>query len=314
MQIIQILLRQIIIMFIYMALGYLLFKAKKITKEGSRDLASLLLWVISPSIILKSFCIEFSILKLTELFYSTILAFLALLISTCISKIIYPKSPIDNFASSYPNCGFMGIPLVQATLGNEAVFYMLGILSLLNIFQQTHGVKLMAEAGTGTGTGTKNSNSFFKIISNPLIITPIIGLLIFCLNLGTKVPSIFTTTLDGLGSLNTPIAMILLGTYLAQTDVKSLFVSPILYKLSFTRLLVIPFAIIVVYCLIPINTTIKLAVLIPASAPIGTNTAIYAQLYGSNYTYACKTVALSTLLSIIGLPIVLFTGNYLFSF
>ena len=115
--------RQTLVMFLYMLAGFGLFKAGKLTVQGSRDLATLLVWLVLPIVIANSFCVEWSMERLEQLLYSSLLGALALLLAMVTARVLYPKAPIEDFAAAFSNAGFMGLPLIQAALGAEAVFY-----------------------------------------------------------------------------------------------------------------------------------------------------------------------------------------------
>ena len=294
--------RQTVVMFLYMLAGFLLFKAKKLTIQGSRDMGTLLLWLVIPTVLINSFCVEFSMQKLQQLLVSSMLGALALLLAVIVARLLFWDTPIDDFAAAFSNAGFMGIPLVQASLGSEAVFYLTGIIAMLNILQWTYGV--------GVLTQKKASLSLKSIFCNPIMVGALIGLAMFITGLGTKLPSVVSITLSGLAALNAPLAMLILGCYLAQTKLGDMFATPRLYWLSTVRLIGIPLLTLLIFWPLPLASEIKLAVFIAASAPVGANVAVYAQLHGLNYPYACQTVSLTTLLSMITLPFMLLIANF----
>ena len=304
MQIAQIVIRQTLVMFLYMLAGFVLFKIKKMTVQGSRDIASTLVYLIIPAVLVNSFCVEFSAEKLKAFLLSALLGAISIFLAIVISRLLFPKAPIDNFASAFSNAGFIGIPLVQAALGPTAVFYLVGIIAMLNVGQWTYGVGLL--------TGKKSATSLKSILLNPIMIGALIGLVLFLTGLGSRVPEIIRITLQGISSLNGPLAMLVLGCYLAQTEPKKLVTTPRLYWMSAVRLLLIPLATLLVFWPLPIASEIKYAVFIAASAPVGANVAVYAQLHGKDYPYACQTVALTTLLSIVTLPLMVMAAGLLF--
>lgn len=293
--------RQTLVMFLYMLAGFLLFKAEKITVQGSRDMATLLVWLVIPTVLINSFCVEFSAEKLRQLLLSSLLGALALLLAIIAARLFFRKRPIDDFAAAFSNAGFMGIPLVQAALGSEAVFFLAGLIALLNILQWTYGVGIL--------TGKKAALSLKSFLFNPIMVGILIGPALFVTGLGTRLPLVISSTLSGLAALNAPLAMLILGCYLAQTRLKDVFTTPRLYWLSAVRLIIIPLITLLVFWPLPMDREIKLAVFIAASAPVGANVAVYAQLHGLDYPYACQTVSLATVLSTAALPLMLLAAN-----
>lgn len=298
-----IILKQTLTMALYMAAGFILFKTKKITEEGSKSLASVLVWLVIPAMIIKSFCTAYSTEQIIKLGFSFLLGALSLLISIVITRLLFGKFPIDIVACSFSNAGFMGIPLIKASLGDEAVFYLIGLISLLNILQSTYGVSVLR--------AEKQKQSIRSILLSPIVISVLIGLCIFLFGVGDKVPTILYSGIEAIAALNAPLAMLVLGVYLAQCSFKELFNIPRLYLMSAARLLLIPVIIILVFWPLPIDTNIKLAVIIASAAPAGSNVAVYAQLYGADYKYACKTVALTTIFSIVTMPLMVMLAQAL---
>ena len=291
-----ILFRQIMVMFVLMFIGVWLFKRGFVTKDGSKQLGSILLYVVIPTIVLRSLWIEFTYDRLFMLFKTFGLALLALIISMLISKIFFKNDPVANFSSSFSNAGFIGIPLVQALMGNDAVFYITGIIMMLNLLQWTYGLVIM--------TGNVEHIQIKRLLKNPVLIAFAIGFLAFLLNLPK--PEIVTTTLNTIAGLNTPLAMIVSGVYLAQCKFTSLFNDINLYRVSFVRLLVIPVITTVVFMLFPESLNeCSLAILISASAPVGANVAIFAAQYDADYTYAVRLVCTTTIFSIITVPLII---------
>ena len=305
MEIMTILFKQIFLMFIYMMIGFILFKKKMITKQGSKELATLLLYVILPLAIIKPYLIDFNYEKLIGLGKSFVIAVIALALSMLIAKLIFGKKhPMENFCAAFSNAGFIGIPLTQMALGEEAVFYIAIFIALLTVLQWTYGVMII--------TGDKSAASPKKIVTNPIVIAVVIGILIFLLPV--SVPPILTSAVSTIAALNAPVAMIILGVYLAQTKLKELFTTKIVYLSTFVRLVLIPLLTIGVLSLFPESfQDVRLAILISASAPIGTNVAIFAQLNGMDYTEAVKNICFSTLLSILAIPLIIGFANFVWT-
>lgn len=291
-----IVLRQIVIMFVYMAIGGLLFKKGLITKEGSKSLANLLLYVVLPCVVVKSFCVARTPERTSGLLVSFLAALGILLLAMVVSHLLFKKNPIDDFSAAFSNAGFMGFPLVAAVQGSEAIFYAAGFVALLNALQWTYGQSLIS--------GDPSYRSPKAILKNPLVLSLLLGMLIFCLEI--PVPAIASDLLAALSALNAPLAMVILGVYLAQTDAKTLFNDPHLYVVAAARLVLIPLLTALVLKLLPAQyASIATTLVIVAAAPIGSNVAVYAQKLGKDYAYAVRGVCLSTLLSAVTMPLLM---------
>ena len=296
MEVIIIIIRQLFIMFFYMAIGVALFRAKLVTKEGSRTLAHLLLYCILPCVIVKSFCLERTPENTAAFGASLLWAFILLLAAMLVSFVFFRRSPMDNFGAAFSNAGFMGFPLITAVLGGNAVFYAAGFVALLNALQWTYGQWIL--------TKDRKRVSFKVITTNPIVLSLLLGVILFLAKI--PVPALLTSVMGTVANMNAPVAMIVLGVYLAQTDIRKLFTTGRVYAVSAVRLLLIPAVSLLLLRLSPkLPPEISTALLIAASAPVGSNVAVYAQKLEMDYTYAVQTVCLSTLLSVVTMPAIL---------
>ncbi len=304
MDIVILLLKQNLIMLIYLLIGYFLFKKKLVSTQGSGDIGRMLLYIVMPVAIIKAYIIDFSVERLQGLLISFLAAVFSLMLSIVISRFAFRNEEgIERFGAAFSNAGFIGIPLVQMTLGTEAVFYVSSFVALLNILQWTYGVLVM--------TGDRSVISFQKVRTNPIVISFLVGIALFLLPI--PLPQVVESVLGTVSSMNGPLAMIVLGVYLAQVPLKSLFTEGIVYRCTFVRLILIPVLTLLLMMLVPKEYyLVKMAVLIAASAPVGSNVAIFAQLYEKDYTRAVKEVCMSTLCCIITLPIIVGIAGLLF--
>ena len=118
-----IILKQTIVMFLYMFAGYMLFRAEKMTIKGSKDIAALLVWVVIPSVIVNSFCVDYSREKLIQLGGSALLSALGIGTAMIIAAVLFKRHPVDNFGSAFSNAGFIGIPLMDHIIIGDGRYY-----------------------------------------------------------------------------------------------------------------------------------------------------------------------------------------------
>lgn len=291
---ISILLRQIAIMALLAAVGVYLSRKGFLSPQGTKDLGAILLRVIIPCVIVKSYITEFSRERLLELALSAGLALIGFILAMVISYLVFGKRRrLENFAASFCNAGFIGIPLAQAIIGEEGVFYIAASVALLNLFQWTYGVYIMADR--------KDAISAKTIAKNPVVIAIVIGVVLFVSQI--PVPGIVTSTLGYIAGMNTPIAMILMGTYLAKLPLKKL-LDKRAYGCVLFRLVIIPAVILLVFWVLPVsNADIALAAFLAAATPVGANICVFAQQYDCDYEFSVVTVCLSTLLSVVTVPL-----------
>ena len=291
---ISILLRQIAIMALLMAVGILLSRRGFLSPQGTKDLGAILLRIIIPCVIVKSYITTYSRERLLELALSAGLALVAFILAMGIAYLVYGKRRrIENFAAAFCNAGFIGIPLAQAVIGDEGVFYMAASVALLNLFQWTYGVNIM--------TDRKDSIRAKTIVKNPVVIAIVVGIALFLSRL--PVPGILTSTLGYIAGMNTPVAMILMGTYMAKLPWRKL-LDKRAYGCVLLRLVVIPAVVLAVFWALPIsNQNVALAAYLAAATPVGANICVFAQQYDCDYEFSVVTVCLSTVLSIVTVPL-----------
>ena len=291
---ILILLRQIAIMALLMAVGIYLSRKGFLSPQGTKDLGAILLRIIIPCVIVKSYITTYSRERLLELALSAGLALVAFILAMGIAYLVYGKRRrIENFASAFCNAGFIGIPLAQAVIGDEGVFYMAASVALLNLFQWTYGVYIM--------TDRKDSIRAKTIVKNPVVIAIVVGIALFLSRL--PVPGIVTSTLGYIAGMNTPVAMILMGTYMAKLPWRKL-LDKRAYGCVLFRLVIIPAVVLLVFWALPIsNQNVALAAYLAAATPVGANICVFAQQYDCDYEFSVVTVCLSTVLSIVTVPL-----------
>ncbi|MBQ2657647.1 MAG: AEC family transporter [Erysipelotrichaceae bacterium] len=303
MELVTVLLKQVLIMYILIFIGYYAYKKKLITDQGSKDIGKILLNIVIPVVIISNFCVERTPEKVSELLSSAMISLICMTVSIIVSILIYHKrNRIDEFSVAFSNAGFIGIPLVQATLGSGAVFYISIMIVLINLLQWTYGIF--------TITDDKKYINVRQVVKNPIVISVAIGIVIFGLNI--KLPSIVNSVFSIISGINTPMAMLVSGVYLAQSDILTIIKKKDVYLVSFVRLILIPLVVTAIMKLIPLGSIdLKLAILLAGSAPVGSNVAIFASQYGKDYKRGIENVCVSTLLCIASLPLIVFIAKLL---
>ena len=301
MGIISTIVEQVSIMYVLMAIGFIVYRKKLINEEGTKQLSNLLVWVINPLIMLTRYQMDFSMIKLKELGISFLVSLCSMLIGFLIGEIIFKKDQrIDKFAIGFANAGFIGIPLVTSIMGIDKVFFLSAYLVCFGILSYTYGIYMVS--------GNKKLITVKSLLLNPGIIAVAIGLLVFISPV--KLPKIIYDAFNLVGGTNTPIAMILLGTYIAKSKLITLFSDGHAYFVCFIKLIVIPMVILVLFKFLPSDLMeIKMVVLIAMSTPVGLTVPMFSQMYGGDYEYGAKLVGLSTLLSLATIPVILYLAN-----
>lgn len=286
---------QVVIMFLLAGIGALMFRSGKISLEGSKSIGSILVNLSLPAVIINGFLVERTPERITGLLLSALLAAVTLALAILAARICFRKDPMAQFAAAFSNPGFFGIPIILSCLDNGAIFYIAAYVAFLNLLQWSCGVFLL--------TGATENITPKRLLTAPFVIAIEIGVFFFLT--GFPVPGILAKAVTHLANLNTPLAMFATGVYLAQTDPKKMVRKAVLYKISVVKLLVVPLLAMVMLALLPkAYFDLKLTLLIAAACPTGTNIAVYAQLHDRDFGYAVETVAVTTILSLLTLPLV----------
>lgn len=288
-------------MAIYCLIGFCLHKKKLVSKEGCRAFSKLLLYVILPCVIINSFLREATPDVTKALVICIAVSALLLVLSMLISKLAFSKDAVAMFSASFSNAGFMGIPLITLAYGSEIVLYIAPFVALLNILQWIYGQNLLLG---------KKQSSLRDVACNPLVLAFAAGLLLYALPV--SLPELLQKPIAALSACNAPIAMIILGYYLAEIPLRQLALAADAWKVSAVRLLVVPVLSVLVLAWLPgLSAPVKTALIIAASAPVGINVAIYAELLGKDYLRAVAMICSSSVLCLLTLPLITLFANTL---
>ena len=298
--------QQVAILFVLMGFGAVMRKAGLFRENAVDGLVNVLLLVVTPCLIVDVFQRPFDPSMLKGLGLGFAIASLAHVVLIVLSKLVVRhrdesvRRPLL-LAAVFSNAGFMGIPLEQAVLGGEGVFYGVVYVVVFNLFMWSWGLRTMCAAGNREqGRGNRA-----KMIVNPGTVGIALGLpLFFC---SVKLPAVIGVPVHHMANLNTPLAMIVIGYALAGTAfVKVLRLSAV-YVATFLRLVVCP--LLVIAALYPFRQTLDrnmmLAMVIAASAPVAAMVSMFAQKFGRDVDVSVAVVSGTTLLSILTMPVVI---------
>ncbi len=292
---------QVIILYILVAVGFIADRRKIFTQSTAKLSNNLLFYIVTPSVIITSFLsTEFSVQKAASLGIAFLGAAGTMLLGALMSAPFFKSKgadrPVYQFSSVYGNMGYMSLPLASAIIGSEGVFYCSAGVMAFNMVCFTHGVWLMSKKADGK----KTSFELKQIIRNPGVISVLIGLPLFIA--GVKMPGVVLTPLKHIAGMNTPLAMIFFGTYIANTDIKKMFLDTGIYLVGVIKLILIPLIMLFTYKLIGVSGTLLTACMISASAPSANNTVMFSAKYGHNTQTASKIVSLVSFISIFTIP------------
>lgn len=285
-------------LFLMMGVGFVLAKWKKLTDQGLSQITFLLLNIVCPCIIIDALQIEREPGALRSMGVGALIMCAAYGVWALLAQLTFRRQPektrsVLRFGQVYGNIGFMGLPLIEAVLGAPAVVYATTPYVVFTVIVWIHGAALM---------GGRRSISLKNIILNPGVVGCAIGLALFLLRI--RLPSLVGSAVGFLGSMNTPLAMLVIGAQMAGANLGATVRSPRLYLASAVRLLVFPAILLVALLPLRLDGTMYTAYVILAATPVAGFTSILGQRFGQDTASAAQLVSLSTLLSIVTLPCV----------
>jgi hypothetical protein len=311
----EIIISQIVMLAIVVLIGAVSARFKVITRE-SKDMLSKVIFNISLPLMLFT---NFLRLEATPrllansaivLGVSGLIIFFMLLVgwlTTRVVKMNGREAAVFKAHSMFGNIIFLGFPLITALYGEEGLLYASMFQLVSNIIMWTVGVVVLSH-----GNGKSWQKSLSKII-NPNTIATLIGLVFFLFSL--KLPSIIVTPFSALGSANTWLSMLYIGAMMYLSDVKGLIGRKLIYILSFNRLVLVPALLVSLFALfasvagfLP-DRLVTAVIILEASMPCMATVVIMSKELGADDQLAVANVFVSTLVSILTLPLVMMAIN-----
>ncbi|MBP3310743.1 MAG: AEC family transporter [Butyricicoccus sp.] len=290
--------QQIVVMFFIMLLGYYIFRKGVFNNETTKSMSGLLNRYVTPCTLIRSFQREFDPALARTFFITLLCAAATFVISVTVARLVYRPQRAENYADRrvctiLTNDGFMALPLLSAMFGASGVFLGSAHICCMAVVLWTYCVWELSH-------GRETMNARNVIFNNPGLIGAVLGMLVFVSPV--KLPGLLYTAIDFVGDLNTPLAMICLGCFIAQVDLKECFADKSLWGLSALHLLAVPLVVMAILLFVPVDQTAKLTLLVGAAAPTAIASAMFSQVYGADFLYATRAIALTTILSVVTLP------------
>lgn len=300
MELAVITLEKVMIMCVLAFVGFICYKRGLIDEEQNKGLSELVLQVFTPILLFTSLQQDFSEERIRGFIICVIVSIVGFFISLIIAQIASLKEndynkPVELVALIYSNCGFIGIPLVQGIFGSEGVFYMSAFVAVSNFLIWTHAVLVMS--------GKADIKSILLSFKSPTIISIVIGMIFFVMQ--WKLPKFVMDPLEMFAAVNTPLAMMVAGINIAQENILKLLSHRRLYLICTLRLIVIPFVLLILLKLTPINKVISQVAILATACPAGVTGTLFAMRYNKNSGYATEIFAMTTILSIRTLPFIM---------
>jgi len=288
---------KVAVILIFIVVGYATVKLGVFSQKGLGEITSLLLYIVTPCLIVTSFLsAESGSLDAWSMFLAFALPAASMFMSIAGSYLFFRKEEpnrrkVLRFALIFCNVGFMGVPLVQGIVGTEGVLYSSFFIVVFNVISWTYGYTMMGGGKIRLKT----------LLLNPGVIGLVIGLPLYFLDV--QLPEIIASPVEMMSAVNTPLAMIVVGGYIARVKWKEFISDIAVYKMAFLRLLVAPALYLALALLVRPNDALLLSSVIQAATPVAANTVLFAVQFKNDAELASKSIAVTTALSVITIPL-----------
>ncbi len=291
---------QVIIMFAFMLVGYVLRKSGKFPDNASKILSTALVYVCMP-------CLSFStqaknmtinnVLNQGEtIFFGLIILAMGYVVALVLSKVFANnkfETGVYIYSFTIPNLGYMGYPMVEAVFGSEALFHMMMFVLPMNVFIYTKGIAMLSP------NASKGLKGF---ITNPSIVGLFAGALVGLV--GIKLPKIVADIASSASACMAPIAMMMTGAVIAAKPLKEMLKGIKPYVASLIRLILLPLIALAVLILLKVDSHIVIVAIATLAMPLGLNTVVFPEAYGGDGRLGARLALISHTMAVITIPIV----------
>lgn len=308
-----ILAEQVGIIALLLFVGVWLGKKEIVSYEAARMFANVTLTVITPVVILRILQRDLR----TELFRAFLLAVLMIIVYHIICAVAGivlfrgkdDDTAIDRIMTVGSNCGYMGIPLITSVLSDRALIYTVAFLVVLNLYIWTGGVMTLQRSG---------KISVKDLLKNPALLASVAGLVLFGIQalLGWTIPAVLGKTMDSIAQMNTPLPTIVTGVLIANLPLKKLLRDVRIYLVSLARLVLLPLLFLGILLLLRAQTWVAdgvefvIALVICSACPCALSGILMPARIGIDAQRGGALVGVSTVLSIVTIPLVVAVAQY----
>ena len=255
--------------------------------------------LITPMRIFASYQIAYESRIVQNIFWSFLLVAIAFAVQIPLAHLLIrkqgnPDYQVERMSVIFPNCGFFGIPLIESLFGSEGTIYIAVYVTVFNI--------LLWSVGTMIMSGRPSLRQMLKSFASPAVIATVLGLGTLLLRI--QIPSLIMETINAIAAMNTPFAMIVAGGTLASTHILPCLKELRVYRVLLYKMLLVPAAAALVLSLVPLDSMLVMIPAVATSCPTGAVCTMFAILYDKNSAYASQLFAVTTVSSIVTIPLI----------
>lgn len=310
----MLLLEQMLALFLIMCVGYYSYRKEIITDEVNRKLSAIVVNIANPAMVLSSSMGNEKVQE-QELLIMAILAVAVFAVLILLAAFLPRLFRLEKRSwgayramTVFGNIGFMGFPIISSIYGEGALFYATIFVIVLNVLIYTYGISVMRTIPEGTETlppseGSKRTPwSEIRKIFNIGVAACILTLIIYLVDI--PMPSFFRKTTSMLGGMTAPLSMLVIGASLAGMDLKSLLTDKKLIGFVLFRLLAVPAVGLLAIGQFIGDDLILGVCMVMLATPVASMTTMLARQYGGDHELTARGVALSTILSVVTMPLI----------
>ena len=292
--------KQVAVLFLLIFAGFACVKTGTVKIEAKKAFSDLLIYLIVPAMVINSYLTEFDPKVLQNLLrsfaLSTVLLLLGLVITFLLTLRIGKEknTPILRFACIFSNAAYMGFPLIQALFGAEGLLYASAYVTVFNILLWTVGYAMVSGK-------VRPGEVLHSILTTPVLWSVLLGLTLYLCRV--NVPELIRQPLQLVGSMNTPLSMIITGMLIAGSKPEKLLGNREIYRIILIRMLFIPLASFLLFRLLGVQGMAAEVVLLLEACPCAAITSVFAVQFGYDEDLAAGSVVITTFISIVVLPL-----------
>lgn len=291
--------QQVLMLFMLIAVGFLLGKLKLLNAQGSLCMSNIMLYAVVPCLVVSSFQRPLETEHLQNLGLTILLSLVVHIALIAITAAVLRRAPkerrgIYSLCAVMANCGFMAFPLQSALYGSLGVFYGSGYMVIFNVATWTYALYMAAD-------GDKSVLKLRTILLNPTIIALVVALALYLAEI--SLPDLLLTPIGYISSLNIPVPMLIIGFHLSQADLKTALQDSGAFASIALRLIVSPLLTIGFCLLLNLDPMVSTVMVIAAATPAAAVVTMLVSKFGKNAPLSSSLVSIHTLCSAVTIPI-----------
>ena len=303
MQVFSATLNQMLVLFIFMAMGFFLNKKRLLPLDSSTALSKLETYLFVPCLVFSVFykycTVENFKQKSVYIIYGTAIMAVSLVIGIFLAKLFAKDGylrKIYTYSFAVANFSFMGNAVVLGVFGEQVLFdYMIFTLPL-NMYVYSIGTASLKQSPDG-----KAEKISLKDFINPIFIALVLGMILGLA--AVPLPKFLTSAITSAGNCMSPIAMLLTGFVVGNFSIKQLIKNKLVYFASAIRLIILPALFMLVLLALKTDNDIIRVALCATAMPLGLNTVVFPAAYGGDTTLGASMALISHVISVITIPV-----------